>query len=161
MGRPARFRFVLLVALSATALVADGCSGLSGDKKSSTTPSSSSSSTTVTVMQVRLSGTTSLTARNQTTQLSATATLSDGSTRSVTQDADWTTSNTTVATVSGGLVTAREVGDADIGATYRGAAGSAPVQVRYCSLSFGSTGCSGMGPTSSACPTAAMPSGPT
>jgi hypothetical protein len=123
-------------------LAADGCSG-SGDKKSPTTPSSSSSSTTVT--QVRVSGTTTLTARGQTTQLSATATLSDGSTRSVTQDADWTTSNTSVATVSGGLVTARDVGDADIGATYRGATGTARVQVRYCSLSFGSTGCGGMG----------------
>lgn len=143
MGRPALSRVALFWAVAGTVLAADGCSGLSEDKKTPTAPSSTSSPATVT--QVRLSGTTSLTARGQTTQLSATATLSDGSTRSVTQDADWTTSNTTVASVSGGLVTARDVGDADIGATYRGATGSARVQVRYCSLSFGSTGCGGLG----------------
>lgn len=143
MGRRAGSAFILVSVATVAVLAVGRCSGQSDSSSTPTGPSAPSAPATVT--QVRISGTTSLTARGQTSQLSATATFSDGSTRSVTQEAEWTTSNDTVATVSGGLVTARDVGDADISVTYRGVRSSTRVEVRYCALSFGSTGCGGLG----------------
>jgi len=51
-----------------------------------------------------------------TSQLTATATLSDSSTRDVTQGASWTSNNLAAVTVSGGLVTAVTFGQATINA---------------------------------------------
>ena len=66
----------------------------------------------------------------QTSQLVASATLSNGESRDVTSAAVWESSNTTVATVSpSGLVTARGFGVADIHATYEEVTGGASVSV--------------------------------
>ncbi len=59
----------------------------------------------------------------QTVQLSATAAFSTGN-QTVTAVATWQSSNTAVATVSGGLVTAVAAGAVTIAATYQGKAGT-------------------------------------
>ena len=59
----------------------------------------------------------------QTVQLSATAAFSTGN-RTVTATATWQSSNTAVATVAGGLVTAVAAGPVTIAATYEGKAGT-------------------------------------
>jgi len=65
-----------------------------------------------------------------TTQFEATITLSDGSTRVVTEDATWSSSNPAVVTVSGqGAATGIDAGDAVISATYQSIAGSARVTI--------------------------------
>lgn len=65
-----------------------------------------------------------------TAQLTATAVLSDGSTRVVTTFASWSSTNQASATVSpSGLVTAVAVGDAEIRAAYRGSSGAQGVSV--------------------------------
>src|SRR4029450_13129430 len=66
----------------------------------------------------------------QSVQLGATAFRADGSTRSVTTEAAWQTSDATVAIVSPvGLVTALHSGRADIRASYEGQAGSLGLSV--------------------------------
>jgi hypothetical protein len=66
----------------------------------------------------------------QTAQFTATATMSNGTSQTVTTQATWQSSNTSVATVSStGLVTAVGAGSADIRATYQSVSGSAAVTV--------------------------------
>lgn len=65
-----------------------------------------------------------------TQQLSATANLSNNTTQIVTSSATWKSSDTTVATVSAGLVTAVSSGTATITATYGGQTGSSTVTVQ-------------------------------
>jgi hypothetical protein len=70
-----------------------------------------------------------LTAGN-TLQLAATGHYSDGSTQTLTSTATWTTSNSSAATVAGGLVTAVANGSASITATYTGVSSPvAPVNI--------------------------------
>src|SRR5262245_39872667 len=57
-------------------------------------------------------------------QLTATARLANGASQDVTSSAVWTSSNTAIATVSAGLVTAVGSGEIDVHATYQGATGS-------------------------------------
>jgi len=65
-----------------------------------------------------------------TTQFSATATLSDGTTVSVTSTASWSSSNGAAAAVNAsGAVTGVAAGDADITATYQTVSGKAHVTV--------------------------------
>jgi Right handed beta helix region/Bacterial Ig-like domain (group 2) len=65
-----------------------------------------------------------------TSQLSATASLANGTAQTVTRNATWQSSNAAVATVSaGGLVTAVVPGTARITATYQGSVGSFGVLV--------------------------------
>jgi hypothetical protein len=65
-----------------------------------------------------------------TTQFSATATSSDNTTQSVTNAASWSSSNSSVASVSAsGAVTGVAAGDADITATYQTLSGKARVTV--------------------------------
>jgi hypothetical protein len=91
---------VIAVALSA-------CSGPSNP--------SSLGTTTPTVRTVIISGNNRLTSSGQTTQLSAIATMSNGSTKDVTSTVTWRTDNSNVVTVSQtGLVTAVNFGQADI-----------------------------------------------
>jgi hypothetical protein len=94
-------------------------------------PPTTPSPTTSTV-QVRATGDASGTIEaGQTRQLAATATLSNGSTSDVTQQATWQSSATNVATVSAaGLVTALAEGTADISATYQSVKGTLGVGVR-------------------------------
>jgi hypothetical protein len=84
----------------------------------------------VTVMSIAFYGTTTVT-RGLTTQLTATATLADGSERIVTNVAVWQSLNTDIATVSSsGLVTTLSTaGTATIAATYLGITGSVDIVV--------------------------------
>jgi hypothetical protein len=82
------------------------------------------------VTAVVVSGTANLSSIGQTVQLTATATLSDGTTQNVTATATWLSSNSGFATVSaGGLVTAVGSGTVTITATYQGKAGTATVPI--------------------------------
>lgn len=63
-------------------------------------------------------------------QLTATATLSNNGTQNVTGSATWNSSNTAVATVTGGLVTGVSTGTCTVTATYGGQTGSASVTVQ-------------------------------
>jgi hypothetical protein len=77
-----------------------------------------------------ITGNLSLLAVTQTSQLTATAHLADGTTQNVTAQGTWESSNLTVATVStAGLVTAQGLGVADIRATYQGTTASVSVSV--------------------------------
>jgi len=85
-------------------------------------PSSPSSVAAITV-----SGTTP--AVGAVAQFTATAAMRDGSSRSVTADAMWTSSNTTVATVDRGMVRSLAVGEADISAIYENVTGRLRITV--------------------------------
>jgi hypothetical protein len=86
--------------------------------------------TTPTTTGVSITGLSGDLKPGQTAQLTATATLSNGSTQNVTNQATWSTTNTTAATVnSTGLVTAGASGDADIRAAYQGITGTVRVRV--------------------------------
>ena len=83
-----------------------------------------------TVTAVIVSGIGSTAAVGQTGALVATAIYSNGTTANVTSDAIWTSSNTTVATVtSGGVATFLSVGDVDLQATFNNVMGMARVTV--------------------------------
>jgi hypothetical protein len=63
------------------------------------------------------------------TQFSATATFADGGTQDVTTQSTWQSSNTSVVTVTSGLVTAIGAGTATVSATYQGVIGSQNVLI--------------------------------
>jgi hypothetical protein len=116
-GGQMKWRLLIVVVLS-TFLAACG-----GESKSPAAPSR-------TVTSLAINGSASLTNPGQTTQLAATAALSDGTTQNVTNSVAWQSSNPEVATVSDrGLATAVGMGTAQISATYQGRAGSLSVQV--------------------------------
>jgi hypothetical protein len=94
-----------------------------GSSKSPSGPSS----TTPTVTSVSVTGANP--AMAGTSQLTATATLSNNTTKQVTADAAWQSSDTSVAGVSGGLVTAVAAGHADITATYQNVNGKMTVTI--------------------------------
>jgi len=83
-----------------------------------------------TVISVTVSPNTLFLTAGSSQQLSAMATLSNNGTQDVTGSATWSSSNTGVATVSGGLVTGVITGSATITATYGGQTGSAAVTVQ-------------------------------
>jgi Bacterial Ig-like domain (group 2) len=62
-------------------------------------------------------------------QLTASARLADGSTQDVTRSATWESSNTSIATVMGGLVSVVSNGEVDIRATYQGTTASTHIAV--------------------------------
>jgi hypothetical protein len=81
---------------------------------------------TLAVRSLKLSGIVALTAVGQSSQLAATATLSDGSVRDVTSASVWQTEPTAVVRLSAtGLVTATSYGTARLWATYQGTASPA------------------------------------
>ncbi len=85
---------------------------------------------TPTTQAITITGTLSLANKSETSQLAATASLSDGSTLTITTTATWTSSNTAVATVnSGGLVTALTNGTTVITVTYQGKTQTAALTV--------------------------------
>jgi hypothetical protein len=85
----------------------------------------------VTVTSISFYGTTTV-SESLTTQLTATAMLADGSSRIVTNFANWQSLDTTLATVSGsGLVTAATTaGTVTITATYLGVTGSVAITIQ-------------------------------
>jgi hypothetical protein len=98
---------------------------------SATAPTTTSTSTGTTTSSavtpsVTVSGTTTFTAPTQTSQLTATEGLADGTQQDVTSQATWTSSNAGIATVSAtGLVTAVALGQATITATFQTLSGTA------------------------------------
>jgi hypothetical protein len=62
-------------------------------------------------------------------QLTASARLADGSTQDVTRSAIWESSDTSIATVTGGLVSVVSNGEVDIRASYQGASTSTHIAV--------------------------------
>lgn len=112
---PATPKLSLLV-LGATILAA--CSG-----------GSPATSPTATVTSVTVSGANAVNV-GSTTDMTATARWSDGSTEVVSSTATWQSSNPAVATVSsGGRVTAVAPGSSTVSAAFRGYTGQLPVQV--------------------------------
>jgi hypothetical protein len=110
-----------LVLLSIVLITASGCGG--GGTPPAPTP------VTPTVTGVVVSGAGSP-ATGDTAQLTATATMSDGTTQVVTAQATWESSNQTVATVtSAGVASFLAAGDADIKATYKTVSGTSHVTV--------------------------------
>jgi hypothetical protein len=105
----------LVVMVSGAVIIADACSG-------PTSPS--------TVSSITITGTTLFNAVGQTSQLTATATLTDGSSLNVSAQATWQSSSYAVATVSAaGFVSVDGFGAADIIATYHGMSGMISVRV--------------------------------
>jgi hypothetical protein len=92
------------------------------------TPTPTPTPTPPTLTRVLLSGNVSLTDLGQTSQLTATATFSDSSTQDVTSNASWFSSDTRVATVSGGLVTVINFGQAFVSVNYSGRGTGATVK---------------------------------
>jgi hypothetical protein len=83
----------------------------------------------VTVTSVTITGSVAL-SEGATSQLTAMANKSDGSTDNVSSQATWQSSDATVATVSGtGLVTALKTGNADVTAAFGSQTGRRTVQV--------------------------------
>ena len=106
----------LLLALALT-----GCSGPNS-------PSSATPLPTVRVVSMAISGRTTLTSPGDSSQLMATATFSDGTSRDVTADAVWYGGD--AITISGrGLITARAFGFGSATARYRTGQGFAAVRV--------------------------------
>jgi hypothetical protein len=98
--------------------------------KNATSPTTeTTTSVAATVNSVTVGGTASLTSKGQTTQLTATAAYSDGTTQNIASQASWQTDNPAVATVAAGLVTAVGNGQATITATFQGKSGTLLVTV--------------------------------
>lgn len=120
IGRRGPLLCIVLVAAGVIATTA-GCSSKSSSNDTPTTP-------TATVTSVAVAGT----APNVglTAQFIATATLSNGTTQTVTSQATWQSSNTSLATVnSAGIVTGVAPGDVDITATFQSVAGRLRVTI--------------------------------
>jgi uncharacterized protein YjdB len=91
-----------------------------------------SPTTPTTTSSIAITGT--VPAIGQTSQLTAKATLSNGTSQDVTAQATWLSSNTAVATVTtGGLLKALSLGGAQITATYQNMSGQFSV-CTFCGL---------------------------
>ncbi len=116
-------RWRQIVVLAALVALGSACGGSSTTSPTPQTPATSVSS-------VALSGTLALPATGQTSQLTATARMSDGTSQAVTSQATWQSSNPAVATVSAtGLVSGVGYGTSTITATYQGVSGTATFTV--------------------------------
>ncbi len=83
-----------------------------------------------TLTSVAVTGLSGAVTPGQTAQLAASASYSDGTTQTVTQQATWESGNPSVATVTpAGLVSFVALGDADVRATYRSVVGTTRVSV--------------------------------
>jgi Carboxypeptidase regulatory-like domain/Bacterial Ig-like domain (group 2) len=121
----ARCRAVVVAGVAAGWLL-EACAGSSPSTAAPTPVVSTQSAPKV--VSVAVSGSAPFT--GTTTQFSATATSSDDTTQSVTNAASWSSSNSSVASVSAsGAVTGVAAGDADITATYQTISGKARVTV--------------------------------
>lgn len=110
-----------LLAVGAISVVI-GCGG--GSTPATPTPSGP------TLTSIAVSGPTNPTI-GQSLQFTASGNYSDGSSKSVTDVAAWTTTNSTVATVANqGQASAKGVGEADITASYLGAKGTVHIRVQ-------------------------------
>lgn len=118
--------------LIATSLLAGACNSSSS---SSPTAPTAGTSGAATLQGVIMNGTQALKDAGTTTQYTATATYSDGSSKDVTRSATWRSSAEGIATVdSAGVVTARGSGQTIITATFEGKQGSRGLTVEVTNL---------------------------
>jgi hypothetical protein len=117
----------LVVVALAGGIVASCTSSPTTPSTTSSTASSPSIPSSGTVTAVSVSGVAP--AVGGSAQFPATATLADASTRQVTSDATWQSSNASAVTVSGGTATGVAAGEADISATYQNVTGKLHVTV--------------------------------
>ncbi len=89
---------------------------------------------TPTLRSVAVSGVPASLVPPNTVPLTAMANFSDGSSQNVTGTATWESSNTAVATVAAGVVTARTPGTSEISAVHQGLRGSATLTVAAATL---------------------------
>ncbi len=111
-----RWNTLLSIVAIAAAMAGIACGSSSPSPTAPSTPPSTGTVTSVNVASASPTGTTF--------QLTATAVMSDGTTKDVTSSATWDSSNTTVAVVSGGVVTVKSTGAVDFTATYVKVSGS-------------------------------------
>jgi len=122
MGRT----FRALVVASGLAFAFVSCGGGSGSSNAPSTPTTP----TPTLSSVSVTAPNSAAKPGDSAQFTAFAVFSDGSAQTVTNQANWLSSNSAVATVSTtGFVTAVAAGDADVRATYQGVTGTAHMTV--------------------------------
>jgi hypothetical protein len=126
---------------SSNAAVATAVSGLVTAKAAGSTDVSAtfqgiSAVTTVTVAvtvpsptKLAIVGAANIVGLNQSLQLKAMVTFSDGTTQDQTSSAAWTSSNLAVATVAAGQVTSKTAGTTDVGATVQGLTATATITV--------------------------------
>lgn len=118
-----RLRHVVVLVGVVLGLASCGGGGGGSATPTPTTP-------TPTVTSVIVTAPSSTAKPGDSSQLTATATLSNGTAQTVTNQATWQSTNTAVVTVSStGFVTAASPGDADIRATYQSVTGTAHVTV--------------------------------
>jgi hypothetical protein len=118
-----KMRWLRIGLIFLSAATAFHCGGSSTPTTPTTPPAA------VTVNSVAVSGTATLTSKGQTSQLTATASLSNGTTQDVTSQATWQSDNAAVASVSSsGLVTANAEGEATITATYQSKSGTLKIK---------------------------------
>ena len=104
----------------ALALSGYGCSDSPTAPSQSAVPSAQAAAPAPTVTSVKISGNAALTAIGQTSQLTATAAYSDGTTKDVTTTAQWVSQTPSIITVSAsGVVTAAGLGVANIQAGFQ------------------------------------------
>ncbi|HET9362047.1 MAG TPA: Ig-like domain-containing protein [Vicinamibacterales bacterium] len=124
-GRRGPFAGGLLVVVVSVA--SHGCGDSAGLPTSGPSPSAPASPP---VRTLRINGPAVLSVIGETSQLRATATFSDNSTRDVTSEATWRSLNPSVVNVSPtGLVTVAGYGASNVEATYRAGRASLPVFV--------------------------------
>jgi len=123
-------RLVRLLLVAACALPL-GCINGSPEDAVPTSPTTPTTPTPVpTLTSVAVTGLSGAVTPGQTAQLAASASFSDGTTQTVTQQATWDSANPAVATVtSTGLVSFVALGEADVRATYRSVVGTTRVSV--------------------------------
>ena len=114
----------MVIGLVMAALLATGGVYLAGCKQKSP------DAPTPTIAGVAVTGNQTFTTKNQTNQLTATANFSNSNTQNVTNQAQWSSGNPSVASVSStGVVTSVAAGTSTITAIYQGQNGSLPVTV--------------------------------
>jgi hypothetical protein len=116
----------LRLAIAATASIAlSSCAGSSSSPSAPSPVTSTTAIVTTTTAVVRIIVAGTPPPLGTSSQFTAIAVLTDGSSQTVTSQATWLSSNTSVATVSGsGMVSARSNGSVVISATYAGTEGS-------------------------------------
>src|SRR5438270_11878815 len=119
MSDPGALRPVSAIVLLVAAI---GCGGSTSSTSPTLSPPTTPVPSTPSVTSLAVSGTTPQI--GATVQFSATATLSNGSSQTVTIQATWSSSNLSVATVNNaGVVSAVGVGESDVIATYLSVSG--------------------------------------
>ena len=119
----------LAIALTAGVLAAFAGCDRSHDLPTTAPSTTAPASVPPTVTAVVVTGKTSLTSVGETTQLSATASYSDGTTRGITGEAQWASSDPAALSVSPqGLVTVLRFGLVYVSATYETEAGAQAVE---------------------------------